>query len=351
MPNGDLVLQFWRDAYRSGTKQLRSTDHGKTWVVDIEQIEVQGVPGEAGKRASGTEGHFVDPENPSHVYMAFQFYSYEIARVGTMAGTCLARSIDNGKSYSFLSWIGPLAAQKEPSSGATFEPAIEYVGNRTIVAILRGFDDRRTWQAISTNMGASFSKLVDISEQVRGGVSNGSWQRARIYKESNPSFQHDNVLNYAKGQGRLWGFGIHSNGGGYTRKPVVYWSDDNGRSWNGPELLHGPLYPGTDTGYGDLKRRVDGTLVAATYYADRTSSMANVEQYTFGGKRAGLIIEGDTDGDGKPDCNSGRMELNAGKPTIPVSLPEARRWRIRALLSSNAAERPPGIAGLVITPK
>src|SRR5262249_31148495 len=164
-------------------------------------------------------------------------------------------------------------------------------------------------------------------------------------------FQHNNVLNYVKGQGRLWGFGIHSNGGGYTRKPVVYWSDDNGTSWMGPELLHGPLYPGTDTGYGDLKRRVDGTFVAATYFADRTSSMANVEQYTFGGKRAGLIIEGDTDGDGKPDCNSGRLELNAGKTNIPVSLPEARRWRIRALLRCQWGGGPPRTAGVGLTPR
>lgn len=30
MPNGDVILQFWRTDYSSGTKQLRSTDNGKT---------------------------------------------------------------------------------------------------------------------------------------------------------------------------------------------------------------------------------------------------------------------------------------------------------------------------------
>ena len=43
---------------------------------------------------------------------------------------------------------------------------------------------------------------------------------------------------------------------------------------------------GTNTGYGDLKRRGDNTFVASTYYANRDSTVADVEQYTFGGERA-----------------------------------------------------------------
>ena len=30
MPNEDVILQFWRTDYSSGTKQLRSIDNGKT---------------------------------------------------------------------------------------------------------------------------------------------------------------------------------------------------------------------------------------------------------------------------------------------------------------------------------
>ena len=279
MPNGDLILQFWRTDYSSGTKQLRSTDNGKTWVTDVDRIHVTGVTGADGEMAIGTEDYFVDPEKPSQVYMAFQYFHYN-----SKAGTLLARSLDSGKSYSFLSWIGPLAEEKSPQSGATFKPAIEYIGNRTIIAVMRdATGNRRTWQTLSTNMGDSFDQLIDISDKINGGVPNGLWQRARLYKESNPYFQHNNPLNYADGEGRLWGFGLHSNGGGYTRKPVVYWSDNNGKSWHGPKLLHGPMHPGTDTGYGDLKRRNDNTFVAATYYANQDSTMADVEQYTFGG--------------------------------------------------------------------
>ncbi len=347
MPNDDLILQFWRTWCWSGTKQLRSKDNGKTWTVDIEQVEVEGVTGAEDNMAIGTEDFFVDPEHPSHLYMAFQYFRYN-----SKAGTLLARSTDNGKSYSFLSWIGPLADEKAPDGGATFEPAIEYVGKRTIVAVMRdAAGNRRTWQAISTNMGASFSPLTDISDKINGGVPNGLWQRVRLYKESNPYFQYNNQLSYARGEGRLWGFGLHSNGGGFTRKPVVYWSDDNGQSWHGPELLHGPMRPGTDTGYGDLKRRVDNTFVAATYYGHPPGSRneADVEQYTFGGERATLIIETDRNGDGVPEADSRRCELHGGKNVVPVSSLPARRWRFRLLLGSNNKVRGPKIGSVDIT--
>ncbi|NQT12807.1 MAG: exo-alpha-sialidase [Planctomycetes bacterium] len=348
MPNGDLILQFWRTSYASGTKQLRSKDDGKTWTLDIDRISVDGVPGADDDLAIGTEDYFVDPENPSHVYMAFQYFHFN-----SQAGTLLARSRDNCKSYSFMSWMGPLADQGDPDGGATFEPAIEYVGQRTIVAVMRdAAGNRRTWQTVSTNMGASFETPVDVSDKIKGGISNGSWQRARLYKESNPYFQHLTPLDYALGEGRLWGFGLHSMGGGYTRKPVVYWSDDHGESWHGPELLHGPMHPGTDTGYGDLKRRVDGTFVAATYYCQpRDSSEADLEQYTFGGERARFMIEVDRDGDGSPDASSPWREIYNGRSVFVQSSLSAPRWRSRLNLRSSKPTESAKIRRLTISPR
>jgi len=347
MPNGDLVLQFWRTSYTSGTKQLRSSDNGKTWILDIDRISVDGVPGADDDRAIGTEDYFVDPENPSDVYMAFQYFHFN-----SQAGTLLARSRDNCKSYSFVSWIGPLSDEKDPDGGATFEPAIEYVGQRTIVAVMRdAAGNRRTWQTVSTNMGASFETPVDISDKINGGIPNGLWQRARLYKESNPYFQYNNRLNYARGEGRLWGFGLHSMGGGYTRKPVVYWSDDNGKSWHGPELLHGPMHPGTDTGYGDLKRRVDGTFVAVTYYCQpRDSSEADLEQYTFGGERARLRIEVDRDADGSADARSQWFEVYDGRSSFSPPGLRAARWRFQLQLQSNDSAGSPRIRRVRLTP-
>jgi hypothetical protein len=348
MPNGDLILQFWRTAYRSGTKQLRSTDNGKTWVTDIDRIRVVGVDGADDDKVIGTEDYFVDPEKPSDVYMAFQYYGY-----GTKSGCLLAKSQDNCKSYSFLSWMSPLSDTEDPEGNSTFEPAIEYVGNRTIVGVMRGSRNRWTWQTVSTDMGASFSPQIEISDRINGGIPNGLWQRARLYKESNPFFQHDNRLDYARAEGRLWGFGIHSMGGGYTRKPVVYWSDDNGESWHGPELLHGPMHPGTDTGYGDLKRRVDGTFVAATYYCQpgNNSAVADVEQYTFGGERAQVMIEADRNGDGAPDANSAWREVYSGRSVFAQPSLSAPRWRFRLNLRSSRPTDSPKIRRLMIIPR
>ena len=345
MPNGDLILQFWRTWSHTGTKQMRSTDNGKTWVADIDRIAVVGVTGADDDRVIGTEDYFIDPENPTDVYMAFQYFGYE-----SKGGSLLARSRDNGKSYSFMSWIGPLSLQSDPDAHATFEPAIEYVGNRTIVAVMRDYHTRHTWQSVSADMGATFSPQVDIANQINGGVANGQWQRARIFKESNPYLQHNNPLDYAGGEGRLWGFGIHTIGG-YTRKPAVFWSDDNGKSWQGPELLHGPMHPGTDTGYGDIKRRVDNTYVAATYYCEpgNDSAVADLEQYTFGGETAKVSFEADRDADGKPDATSPGPELHNGSNVIAPTDLQANRWRFRLHLGSTETSGSPKIHRVTMT--
>lgn len=278
MPNGELILQCWRTGFSSGTRQFRSADEGKSWSVDLDQLHVAEVDGANGSLAIGTQNGFADPDFPDTVYMAFQYFHCQ-----GRSGTFLAVTEDNGRSYCFQSWISPLAPENTSGSLAAFEPAIEYLGDRTIIAVLRDNAGRTgTFQTKSTDMGQSFAPLSDISDQVDGGAPLGMWQRARLFKESNPSFQYGNRRDYAAGEGRLWGFGVHSIGGGYTRKPCAYWSDSDGETWSGPELLHGPMYPGTDAGYGDMKRRADGTFVAATYYANNDSTVADLEQYTFG---------------------------------------------------------------------
>ena len=142
----------------------------------------------------------------------------------------------------------------------------------------------------------------------------------------------------------------HSNGGGYTRKPVVYWSDDNGRTWQGPQLLHGKMHPGTDTGYGDLKRRVDNTYVGAAYYATRDSKIADLEQYTFGGERTRLMIEVDRDADGTADARSRWFEVYDGRSSFSPAGFRAARWRFNLQLRSTVSAGSPRIRRVRITP-
>jgi HEAT repeat protein len=353
MPNGDLILQFWRTWDLTGTKQLRSRDGGKTWATDLDRIAVKGVQGARGDMAIGTEDYFIDPEHPSDVYMAFEYFQYQGGPGPSKAGTLLALSQDNGRSYTFLSWMGPLGAAV-PGGEATFEPSVEYVGHRTIVAVLRdanrndGRGEPRTMQVVSTDMGRTFGPMVNISHQINGGFSDGIWGRPRLYKESDPVFQYAPALSFAQGEGRLWGTGFIALGGGPTRTPVVYWSDDNARTWLGPEPLHGDFFPGSDNGYGDLKRRVDGTFVAVTYFANHVSTVGDVEQYTFGGKSARVRIETEPPGGGVDVA--GWHELYDGENRFNLSHLPARRWRVRLRLSSDEGGRSPRIRGVEVQP-
>ena len=112
------------------------------------------------------------------------------------------------------------------------------------------------------------------------------------------------------------------------------------------------MHPETDTGYGDLKRRVDGTFVAATYYCQpRDSSEADLEQYTFGGERARLMIEVDRNGDGLPDANSGWREIYGGRSVFAQSSLSAPRWRFRLNLRSSQPTDSPKIRCLTIIPR
>ena len=112
------------------------------------------------------------------------------------------------------------------------------------------------------------------------------------------------------------------------------------------------MYPGTDTGYGDLKRRRDGTFVAATYYCPPDNlDIAHVEQYTFGEQRVQMMIEADRDGDGNPDANSGWRELYNGSNVYPVSGLRSSHWRLRLRLSATDAAGSPKVVQVRITPR
>ena len=112
------------------------------------------------------------------------------------------------------------------------------------------------------------------------------------------------------------------------------------------------MHPGTDTGYGDLKRRRDGTFVAATYYCPPGNlNIADVEQYTFGVQRAKMMIEADRDGDGKPDADSGWRELYNGSSVSTVSGLRASRWRLRLHLAATDIVGSPKIVQVKVSPR
>ena len=218
--------------------------------------------------------------------------------------------------------MSPLGRPEEPPIRARrFEPAIEYVGKpgrlwrclRDMAGMGDPAGDRHTWQNRQHRHGRFlFSPMVrhfppkSAAECLIVFVAAGTVCTRR----ATPYFQHNNPLSYApRRKDGCGGFGNSLHGrrlGGrahirakpvgllvgrqcpvVVRTAVATWSDV---SWK-------PI-----TGYGDLKRRRGRHVSwAATYYCPaKDLNIADVEQYTFGGQRAKMMIEADRDGDGNP---------------------------------------------------
>ncbi|MFQ6008580.1 MAG: hypothetical protein ACE5K8_06460 [Candidatus Zixiibacteriota bacterium] len=75
-----------------------------------------------------------------------------------------------------------------------------------------------------------------------------------------------------------------------------------------------------------------------------------MEQYTFGGERAKVMIEADSDGDGAPDASSGWYEVYNGRNVFCLSSLSAARWRLKLALSSTNTDGSSKIRRVKITP-
>ena len=90
--------------------------------------------------------------------------------------------------------------------------------------------------------------------------------------------------------------------------------------------------------------------MAATYFATPNSSVADTEQYTFGGQRVRLLVEVDRDADDCADADSGWREIYGGHREIDVSRLSGARWRVQLRLSVPNKDRPPSVRSLRLTP-
>lgn len=328
-PNGSLVMQIW-DGIGGGNdwEQHRSEDNGYTWAYE----STNPIAGEPAGDWKGAQQYFINPDNEYEIFCVFE----------DMAGGKLAiitNSTDNCTTYNYISII---------DATNVFEPSIEFVGSNTLVSILRPANDNgSTVLRISTDMGATWGNEMDIADEI------GIWERARTYMESNPLFDPNTYMNYTAGEGRLWGIGTQDFGNP-NRTICIYYSDSNGAdgTWEGPVNLYSdppnhPFPPPNmayrDAGYGDIKRRSDGSFCAVSYYAESSNGPSDLVQINFGGKRGRVMIEVDTDGDGVPDENSSWQEIYNETNTIDLSSLSTANWRIRYNISSNTTSSTPYI--------
>lgn len=263
-PNGDLLISMWHTngfaagAAENGMYQSRSTDNGKTWSAPV-AVDIQGTTRE--NYIFATDDDFV---YAGDIYLAAREYAASAESAGTI--NILLKSSDNGATWTKIS---------EMNNGDThpsIEVGIEYVGNNTIIGILRGVDGTGcygTWLVKSTDMGATWSTpTAPTNLQVTG--------RIRIKTRS-----------HAKGKNNWWqdpvliahGHRAPNAPACTPRTLTVYISKDFGETWSAYLDLR---VQGFDGGYGDfLWNPNTQQYVTMQYYAPTSYYDGEIRQINW----------------------------------------------------------------------
>lgn len=255
-PNGDLLLHMWRVHYAvtaNGTYQSRSTDGGKTWSASA-QIDWIGITDDT--KVFATDDDFV---YGGVIYIAARVY---LDATPTEAKSVFIKSTDNGVTWNYVSDLSVMG------STDTSEMGMEYVGNNTIVAILRSLGNTKTYQTKSTDMGATWAALTDIT----GSITNDGRQRirTRAHLKGLSNWWNDSVLI-------MNGFVMDTGGTGFPRINAIWVSVDRGTTWVGPLEVDSSY---GDGGYGDMFWDATNRVFVFISYRGTTSN-ANLIQYSF----------------------------------------------------------------------
>jgi hypothetical protein len=154
-----------------------------------------------------------------------------------------ARTADGGRTWKFVSWIGP-----EPA-GFSIMPSTVRLGPAELLTALRHHENPRRW--------------IDLYRSLDDG---GSWQAAGTpvpdTGEGNPA----SMIRLKDGRVCLTY--------GYRKAPYsmrACLSDDGGRTWGGPIVLRDDG-GGRDIGYPRSVQRADGKVVTVYYFHDQPKS-------------------------------------------------------------------------------
>ena len=257
-PNGDLLVHMWRLDYgvsTGGTYQSRSTDGGETWSTPSGPIQFAGLTEAQNGRTFATDDDFV-----------FDGVIYAGARVYNSAdfnpsSSVLITSDDNGVSWTRLSTIWSSSVDNGGQ-----EVGLEYLGNSTIIAMLRDNNHTTSRRRFSYDMGATWDTLDDITSQV------GIAARQRVYTRSHllglPGWWNDPVLI-------MCGFVHQSSGSSTPRRNAVWFSPDRGVTWDGPHYVDDST---EDAGYGDIFWNGSGYSFVSYHGAQAAASL---KQYDF----------------------------------------------------------------------
>lgn len=262
-PNGDLLLHMWRIDYSTsmgGTWQSRSTDGGESWSTPT-QVSFTGT-GEDDDIVFATDDDFVWDRV---IYAGARIYTG--GADGTPSRSILIKSDDNGASWSQVSVIMDDDEGDSPDFGGQ-EVGIEYVGNSTIVAMIRDNPHTKSYQRISTDLGATWGTLTNVTSTV--GIAGRQRVYTRSHLQGHAGWWKDPVLF-------MVGFVHQVSGSSQTRRNAIWVSSDRGTTWDGPHYIDSST---EDAGYGDIfYDATNNRYVVVTYQG--TLNAASLQQYNL----------------------------------------------------------------------
>jgi hypothetical protein len=230
--NGNLVLHMWRVDYNvttNGTYQSVSTDGGATWSSSA-AVDFTGIADDS--KVFATDDDFVVSGT---IYAGARIYT---DADGTPSESILIKSTDNGATWEKVSTI---CGSSEGAAGTgAWEVALEYLGSNTIIALLRMADYARAYKRVSSDMGATWGSLTEITSTV------GIMGRTRVYTRA-----------HLKGEANWWddetlimvGYVHQTSGSSTPRRNCIWVSRDAGTTWTLPIYIDAST---EDAGYGDI---------------------------------------------------------------------------------------------------
>jgi hypothetical protein len=234
-PNGDLLIHMWLVDYATsmgGSYQSRSTDGGVSWTTP-EQITFAGT-GEDDDIVFSTDDYFVWDRV---IYAGARIYTG--GADGVPSRSILISSDDDGASWSQLSVIMDDDEGDSPDFGGQ-EVGLEYLGNDTIIAMIRDNPHTKSYQRMSTDLGLTWGSLTNVTSTV--GIAGRQRVRTRMHLMGEDGWWKDPMLIMS-------GF-IHTDSGfSQDRRNAIWISPDRGTTWDGPHYVAAET---EDAGYGDM---------------------------------------------------------------------------------------------------
>lgn len=262
--NGDLVVHMWAIDYgvsMGGTWQWRSTDGGETWTED----------GQVAWGIGGVDDDIVFATDDDFVWNGITYAGARIYSGGADGTPSEMILISNASSdLAITSWekVSTIMGATEGSgSHGGQEVGLEYLGNDTIIAMLRDNDHTASYRRMSTDLGATWGSLIDVTSSA---VSIAGRQRVytRAHLMGLDGWWKDPVLF-------MTGFEHQDPGSSTTRRNCIWISPDRGITWDGPHFIDTQT---EDAGYGDMFYDAANEQYVVVSY-DGTNNAADLKQY------------------------------------------------------------------------